>query len=313
MRNPILSAAAALKLLFRECTIQANMLIIIVLMLCIFAIDLNTPLGVAAAVPYVLVIFSSLWVSGIRFTYFIAISAFFLTIAGFYLSPGMVMPMDVVLFNRGLILLLTVCSALMVIKIKKTNNDMFNLMAQMLIDPVTGYKNRQAFETELDSEILRSRRYHRSFSVAIIDIDLLKLFSDNYDYKKNNDSIKQISQEIKTNIRITDLFYRIDINVFAILFPETDLFEAKKVCESVRKKVSAQMDENIENKVMVSIGIAMLDETDDKLILCKRAEDALFISKRNGGNQVSTLPQIANKEKSPVAAILSRSRSANTV
>lgn len=289
------------------------MLIIIVLMLCIFAIDLNTPLGVAAAVPYVLVIFSSLWVSGIRFTYFIAISAFFLTIAGFYLSPGMVMPMDVVLFNRGLTLLLTVCSALMVIKIKKTNNDMFNLMAQMLIDPVTGYKNRQAFETELDSEILRSRRYHRSFSVAIIDIDLLKLFSDNYDYKKNNDSIKQISQEIKTNIRITDLFYRIDINVFAILFPETDLFEAKKVCESVRKKVSAQMDENIENKVMVSIGIAMLDETDDKLILCKRAEDALFISKRNGGNQVSTLPQIANKEKSPVAAILSRSRSANTV
>lgn len=289
------------------------MLIIIALMLCIFAIDLNTPLGVAAAVPYVLVIFASLWVSGIRFTYFIAISSFFLTIAGFYLSPGMVMPMDVVLFNRGLVLLLTICSTLMVIKIKKTNNDMFNLMAQMLIDPVTGYKNRQAFETELDSEILRSRRYHRSFSVAIIDIDLLKLFSDNYDYKKNNDSIKQISQEIKTNIRITDLFYRIDINVFAILFPETDLFEAKKVCESVRKKVSAQMDENIENKVMVSIGIAMLDETDDKLILCKRAEDALFISKRNGGNQVSTLPQIANKEKSPVAAILSRSRSANTV
>ncbi len=313
MRNPILSATAALKLLFRECTIQANMLIIIALMLCIFAIDLNTPLGVAAAVPYVLVIFASLWVSGIRFTYFIAISSFILTIAGFYLSPGMVMPTDVVLFNRGLVLLLTICSALMVIKIKKTNNDMFNLMTQMLIDPVTGYKNRQAFETELDFEILRSRRYHRSFSVAIIDIDLLKLFSDDFDYKNNNDSIKQISQEIKTNIRITDLFYRIDINVFAILFPETDLFEAKKVCESVRKKVSAQLDKNIENKVMISIGIAMLDETDDKLILCKRAEDALFISKRNGGNQVSTLPQIANKEKSPVAAILSRSRSANTI
>jgi len=289
------------------------MLIIIALMLCIFAVDLNTPLGVAAAVPYVLVIFASLWVSGIRFTYFIAISSFILTIAGFYLSPGIVMPMDAVLFNRGLVLLLTICSALMVIKIKKTNNDMFNLMTQMPIDPVTGYKNRQAFETELDSEILRSRRYHRNFSVAIIDIDLLKLFSDDYDYKNNNDSIKQISQEIKTNIRITDLFYRIDINVFAILFPETDLYEAKKVCESIRKKVSSRMDKNAENKIMISIGIAMLDEADDKLKLCKRAEDALFVSKRNGGNQVSTLPQIANKEKPPVAAILSRSRSVDTV
>ncbi|MBV6447536.1 GGDEF domain-containing protein [Nitrosomonas sp.] len=289
------------------------MLIIVALTFCIFAIDLNTPLGVAAAVPYVLVILASLWVSGIRFTYFIAVLSFVLTITGFSLSPGIVMPMNIVLFNRALTLLLIICTALMVIKIKKTNIDMSALMTQMLIDPVTGYKNRQAFETELDTEILRSRRYHRSFSIAIIDIDLLKLFSDDYDYKNNNDSIKQISQEIKTNIRITDLFYRIDINVFAILFPETDLCEAKKVCESVRKKVSAKMDKNTENKIMVSIGIAMLDETDNKLKLCKRAEDALFTAKRNGGNQVSTLPQIINKEKPPVAAILSRSRSADNV
>lgn len=289
------------------------MFIIIALMLCIFIIDLNTPLGVAAAVPYVLVILASLWVSGIRFTYFIAVSSFVLTVVGFYFSPGIVMPMNIVLFNRALTLLLIVCAALMVIKIKKTNTDMSALMTQMLIDPVTGYKNRQAFETELDNEILRSRRYHRSFSIAIIDIDLLKLFSDDYDYKSNNDSIKQISQEIKTNIRVTDLFYRIDINVFAILFPETDLCETKKVCESVRKKVSARMDKNTENKIMVSIGIAMLDETDNKLKLCKRAEDALFIAKRNGGNQVATLPQIANKDKPVVAAILSRSRSTDTV
>ncbi|WP_350131164.1 GGDEF domain-containing protein [Nitrosomonas sp.] len=236
-----------------------------------------------------------------------------LTITGFYLSPGIVMPMNVIVFNRGLTLLLIICSALMVIKIKKTNSDMSTLLTQVLIDPITGYKNRQAFESELDTEILRSRRYHRSFSVAIIDLDLLKLFSDDYDYKNKNDSIKQISHEIKTNIRITDLFYRIDINVFAILFPETDLYEAKKVCESVRKKVSTKMDKNTENKIMVSIGIAMLDETDNKLKLCKRAEDALFAAKRNGGNQVSTLPQIVNKDKSTVPAILSRSRSTDTV
>lgn len=313
MRSQILSAAAALKFFFRECEIQANMFIVIALMLCIFAIDLNTPLGVAAAVPYVLVIFASLWVSGIRFTYCIATMTLILTITGFYLSPGIVMPMNIVLFNRALTLLLIVCSALMVIKIKKTNIDMSALMTQMPIDLVTGYKNRQAFETELDTEILRSCRYHRSFSVAIIDIDLLKLFSDNYDYKNNNDSIKQISQEIKTNIRVTDLFYRIDINVFAILFPETDLHEAKKVCEFLRKKISARIDKQTENKIMISIGIAMLDETDNKLTLCKRAEDALFVSKRNGGNQVSTLPQIANKDRPVVAAILSRSRSTDAV
>lgn len=313
MRNQILSATASLKLRFREFPIQTNALIILVATFAIFIIDMQLPLGVAAGVPYALVIFASLWVSGMRFTYMIAGLSIIFTILGFFYSPGIVVPMNIVLFNRGLTLLLIICSALMVIRIKKTNIDLSILMNQIQIDPVTGYKNRQAFDTELDTEILRSRRYHRSLSIAIIDIDLLKLFSENYDYRNKNDSIKQICHVIKTNIRITDLFYRIDINVFAILFPETDLAEAKKVCESVRKKVSCRMDKSAENKIMISIGAAVLDETDNKIELCKRAEDALFISKRNGGNQVSTLPQITNKDKPAVAAILSRSRSVDTL
>ena len=309
MRSQILSATANLKLLFREYPIQTNSLIILVATLSILIIDLQLPLGVAAGVPYALVIFASLWVSGIQFTYFLAALGIIFTIIGFYLSPGIAVPINIALFNRGITLLLIICSAIMVIKIKKANIDISTLMTQLLIDPITGYKNRQAFESELDTEILRCKRYHRNLSVAIIDIDLLKLFSDNYDFKNKNDSIKRISQEIKADIRTSDLFYRIDINVLAVLFPETGLTEAKEVCEAIRKKISAKIDKNTENKITISIGIAMLSEADKRISLCKRAEDALFISKRNGGNFVSTLPEVANKDKPHVAAILSRSRS----
>ncbi|MDP1786113.1 GGDEF domain-containing protein [Nitrosomonas sp.] len=309
MRSQILSATANLKLFFREYPIQTNSLIILVATLSILIIDLQLPLGVAAGVPYALVIFASLWVSGIQFTYFLAALGIIFTIIGFYLSPGIAVPINIALFNRGITLLLIICSAIMVIKIKKANIDISTLMTQLLIDPITGYKNRQAFESELDTEILRCKRYHRNLSVAIIDIDLLKLFSDNYDFRNKNDSIKRISQEIKADIRTSDLFYRIDINVFAVLFPETGLTEAKEVCEAIRKKISAKIDKNTENKITISIGIAALSEADKRINLCKRAEDALFISKRNGGNFVSTLPEVANKDKPHVAAILSRSRS----
>jgi diguanylate cyclase (GGDEF)-like protein len=308
MRSQILSTITCFKLYLKECSVQANCVVILSATIAIFITDLSLPLGVAAGVPYVLVIFASLWVSGVQFTYLIAALGFILTIAGFFLSSYMVAPLNIVLFNRGITLLLIICSAYMVIKIKKANLDITTLMNQILIDPVTGYKNRQAFETELDTEILRSKRYSRSLSLAIIDIDLLKLFTDNYDYKSKSNSIKKVSQEIKTNIRITDFFYRIDINVFAIIFSETDLIEAKKVCEAIRKKISSIIDKNAENKIMISIGIATLEQADNKINLCKRAEDALFISKQNGGHQVSTLPAVANKEKPPVAAILSRSR-----
>ena len=71
MRSQIISATANLKVLFRECTVQANSLIILAATFFIFFIDLNLPLGVAAGVPYALVIFASLWVNGTQITYLV--------------------------------------------------------------------------------------------------------------------------------------------------------------------------------------------------------------------------------------------------
>jgi len=308
MRDHFFATTAATKVLFREWTNHANSLIIVAATFFIFIIDLHLPLGVAAGAPYVLVIFASLWISSIGFSYLIATLSLIFTITGFYLSPSIESPMHIVLINRGLTVLLIIATVIMVTRIKQANIDMSSLVNQVPTDPVTGYRNRHAFESELETEILRCKRYHHQLSVAIIDLDLFKLFSDNYNYRNNNDYIQRISNDIRTNIRATDFFYRIDINVFAILFPETELIEAKKVCESVRKKITAQMGKDAGNKILLSIGVATLEETDDQVHLCKRAEDALFVSKRNGGNQVSTLPPVSGKDKPAVAAILSRSR-----
>ena len=135
MRSSILTAASSLK----ECTVPVNGLILLIATLFIFIIDLHLPLGVAAATPYVLVIFASLWISGIQFTYLVAALSLILTIVGFYQSPGIILPLNIVLFNRGLTLLLIICSTIMVIKIKKANIDMSALLTQTLIDPITGH------------------------------------------------------------------------------------------------------------------------------------------------------------------------------
>ena len=310
MRSQILSVASYLKLLFRECTIQANCLVILAATFFIFIIDLQLPLGVVAGVLYALVVLASLWVNGAQFTYLIAVLGFLFTLMGFYVSPSIVIPMDVVFINFGLTILLIICTAIMVVRIKKANFDMSALMNRTLTDPMSGHKNRDAFEIELNIEILRCKRYHRNLSVAVIDIDHFKILSDRHDHKRINDVIKKISRDIKATIRISDLFYHINTNVFAVVFPETELSKAKEVCEAIRKKVSGKMeDENTENKITTSIGIAMLENIDSKVSLCERVEDALHTSKCQGGNMVSTRPQVSNKDKNHVAAILSRPRS----
>ena len=166
MRSQILSVASYLKLLFRECTIQANCLVILAATFFIFIIDLQLPLGVVAGVLYALVVLASLWVNGGQFTYLIAVLGFLFTLMGFFVSPSIVIPMDVVFINFGLTILLIICTAIMVVRIKKANFDMSALMNRTLTDPMSGHKNRDAFEIELNIEILRCNRYHRNLSVS---------------------------------------------------------------------------------------------------------------------------------------------------
>jgi hypothetical protein len=175
MRSQILSVTANLKLLFRECTVQANSLIILAATFFIFFIDLNLPLGVAAGVPYALVIFASLWVNGIQFTYLVTALGLLFTVIKFYLLPISIVPIEIVQINRGLILLLIVCTTIMVTRIKKANIDMSALMNQIPIDPITGIR------TGMLLRLNWIQRYLVANVITVIYLSLLLILtSSNY-------------------------------------------------------------------------------------------------------------------------------------
>lgn len=308
MRRQIFSLIAHLSFMITEYIRQNLHWLIYIAMLLIFIIDLQLPLGIVAGVPYALVVLVSLWVSGNQVTHIITIMGVLLTIVGVYLSPGIVMPIEIVLANRGLTILLIVSIATLVLKIKQNRHDITVLLAQSIIDPLTQCKNRRAFEMELDAEILRSKRYQRDLTMAIIDIDEFRQLSESQDKAREEENIKKLHKIINDNIRDSDYLYRIGIDKFAILFSETNLSKAKEASEAIRKLISSKNEKDDQNKLTVSIGIAMLGANDSKRKLCQRAEDALLICKNNGKNQTATLPQVICKEKPHVAAILSRSR-----
>lgn len=310
MREYIHSVAVILKFFFREISISPNSLIIFFATIFIFIIDLNLPLGVAAGIPYALVIFGCLWVSGTYFTYVVSILSFVFVVLGFYFSPGnIVVSLEVSFINRILTLLLIVCATIMVTKIKKTNVDMSALLTNNLIDPVSGFKNMHAFSVDLNTETFRCQRYRRNLSIALIDIDLRQLAHNQEIQYSIVEIMQKISSNIRSKIRTSDLFYQIDKQLFVILFPETELSEAKDVCEIIRNKTAFPTANGMNNKFFASIGVSTLEENDSSLNLYQRAEAALSLSKQSEKHQVSTLPEIANnKDKNIVPAILSRSR-----
>ena len=303
MENSV-ATAASIKLMVRECLVQNNCLVILAVTLFIFVIDLNLPLGVAAGAPYVLVIFASLWISGINASYVVAALGVVFTVAGFFLSPGIMAPMHIVLINRTLTVLLIVCAAIMVVRIKKANIDISDLMNQILINPVSGFKNKQAFEDAFVNEIQRCRRYEHQLSLAIIEV---KDHNDSQSSKSNLE-IKSVLQEIRNGIRKTDLPYHISDNELAIIFTDTDLATSKSVCEAICKQVCTKLESRITTNTVFKIGIAAAEKNDNQATLFIRAKSALSLAKSDAENAVITIPQVVNKDKAAVAAILLRSR-----
>jgi diguanylate cyclase (GGDEF)-like protein len=302
------SFVAQLRFLFREYADRANYMVLLIAMIAVLIFDLISPLGIAAGVPYGIVVFGSLWVKGRAVTYVIAAMGVMFTLVGYYLSPVGLSPMNAVIINRVLAILVIFITAMMVFRIKKTDADVSLLKTQAVVDPLTLANNQLAFEQGLGGEFFRAKRYQRYLSVAIIDIDHLRLINGTHGYHCGDDVIKKVAKELESNIRKCDVLYRLVGGKFAILFTETGIAEAKRVGDAICKKIATNLKLD-EQDITVSIGIATLEAKDNKRMLYRRAEEALLLSKNSGKNKVSTLPHIIRQDKSSVAAILSRSRS----
>jgi len=267
---------------------------ILISMLVILGLDLISPLGVAAGTPYGLVVFATLWTKRISETYLVAIAGILFTILGFFLSPDIISTMHAVIINRVLAIVIIILSAILVIQRKKSDIHIEKLNIQTMTDPLTGVKNRLAFDQIIEEEIVRDIRYKRNLSLAILDIDFLKNINDTFGHNIGDDIIKKVAHEIRCAVRQTDSICRLGGDEFAIIFIETDLEKAKRVGENICKRIS-QIHILGTTKVTVSIGIAKLDTNDNKDTLYKRADEALYLLKKQGRNIVSTVPNITSK------------------
>lgn len=264
---------------------------ILVSMPVILALDLITPLGVAAGTPYGLVVLATLWTKKVSETVWVAIAGILFTAFGFFLSSDTVSAMHAVIINRLLAVIIILVSAILVVRYKKAHKHIDDLNVLTTTDPLTGVKNRLAFDRVLKEEILRNTRYKRSMSLALIDIDHFKNINDKFGHVVGDEVLKNVAQEIASSVRKTDTVCRLGGDEFAVIFVEADLDKAKMVGEDICKRISHNLLIG-DTKVTVSIGIARLDISDYKDALYKRADEALYLSKKHGRNMISTVPII---------------------
>jgi diguanylate cyclase (GGDEF)-like protein len=170
-----------------------------------------------------------------------------------------------------------------------------NNYERAVTDDLTGLYTRRFFEMELENEITSAHHNEEPLSLAMIDIDDFKEYNDTYGHPAGDKVLEDITSVFRNQVRTsdireasreTDTLARYGGEEFCIILPKTDLAGAKTVSQRIVESVESI--EDFERTVTISMGIAQLQEDDNKDTLIQRADNALYQAKDNGKNQVCT-------------------------
>ena len=159
-------------------------------------------------------------------------------------------------------------------------------------DGLTGLANHQAFMERAKGEFSRARRYSRSLSVVMIDIDHFKSINDQYGHAVGDEVLRQISRQCQSKLRDSDFLGRLGGEEFALLLPDTSRDSAHHVAERMREQLNETpiiLDKETTLNITASFGVAALKEDDaDFNAMLHRADTAMYQAKHSGRNQVKT-------------------------
>lgn len=156
-------------------------------------------------------------------------------------------------------------------------------------DPLTGANNRGYFIELLKVEVERSRRYDRTCSVIMIDLDHFKSVNDTRGHAAGDEALRTLTTVLRSSgLRQSDFWGRIGGEEFAVTLPEIPLDKTAIVAERIRSNL-AEVPVTFENDqffITASLGASEYRTGDTQEILLHRADQALYQAKQTGRNRV---------------------------
>jgi diguanylate cyclase (GGDEF)-like protein/PAS domain S-box-containing protein len=158
-----------------------------------------------------------------------------------------------------------------------------------ITDELTDIYNRRGLFELGRREVERARRYGRSLAVVMIDTDNFKTINDAYSHAVGDHVLRSMADRWKKSVREVDILGRYGGDEFVILLPETDLSSAMQVADRLRVAICGKAIETPvgDIPVSVSLGVAgITEETTTFDTLIEKADQAMFLAKNSGRNQV---------------------------
>jgi diguanylate cyclase (GGDEF)-like protein len=167
------------------------------------------------------------------------------------------------------------------------------LQQQSITDGLTGIKTRRFFWEALSAEWKRASRSGRPFSVVLIDLDKFKEVNDTMGHFEGDLVLARVGRLLEQKSRQSNVVARYGGDEFIILMPETGPEQAQVLAERLRQWLAADPMLG-EHHVTGSFGVASFPTHGFSIEDIIRVADAgMYVSKRSGGNLVSTAQEFA--------------------
>jgi diguanylate cyclase (GGDEF)-like protein len=167
-------------------------------------------------------------------------------------------------------------------------------------DELTGLLNRRTFDESFkrifapktaggNKVPLQERRSPESecarAHLAVVDIDFFKRINDQFGHPYGDEVLVLLARLMGQCFRDTDRIFRFGGEEFLVILPDTDLAGAELAVERFREAVQNFNFSQV-GRVTVSIGITAILDGDTGPNAFGRADQALYIAKHRGRNQV---------------------------
>ena len=149
------------------------------------------------------------------------------------------------------------------------------------LDALTGLHNRRYFHDTLAREVARSRRYGRTMSLLVLDIDDFKTINDRIGHLAGDAVLAEAAERIASAVRSADVACRIGGDEFAVILPESTLTDADQLYERISTAL-ASAPIGLGGQLGLSAGITEIKPDDDSTSIFRRADEALYRAKDAG-------------------------------
>jgi diguanylate cyclase (GGDEF)-like protein len=160
-------------------------------------------------------------------------------------------------------------------------------------DHLTGLLNRRAFFDKGDRCFAEYQESGKPLACVMCDIDKFKRINDNHGHSSGDEAIRAVTDFLKDMVRSSDLVGRYGGEEFCLVLPGATQEVAERISERIRSRIEVEAGKNVTSvpglTITSSFGVALLAPATKSLAdLIDQADQALYYSKENGRNRVTT-------------------------